>query len=79
MMTHLENLLVALTEDIIEHESVNSSEGCIQVDALDLALPLETLIHTDGRLAASIPRSRLSTGFERPVAQLLVSMGRPTQ
>jgi hypothetical protein len=43
---------------------------------MDLDLPMEAQIASDGRLLATLPRNRFATGFDLPPARMSVRLGR---
>jgi hypothetical protein len=77
-LTSLEELLVTLADDLAP-DAGSADEGLlVHATDVDLDLPMEAVIAPDGRLLATLPRSRIATGFDPPAARLSVRMRRET-
>jgi hypothetical protein len=70
----LEELLLSLI-DTVPLEA--SGDGiAIEVDELELALPVESRFGADHRLLATVPRGRIATGFDAPTGEMSVAFRR---
>lgn len=73
-MIALEDLLLSLI-DTVPLEA--SGDGiAIEVDELELSLPVESRFGADHRLLATVPRGRIATGFDPPACQIEVAFRR---
>ena len=73
-MIALEELLLSLI-DTVPLEA-HGDGIAIEVDGLELSLPVESRFGADHRLHATVPRCRIATGFDPPVALLEVAFRR---
>jgi hypothetical protein len=72
MMLPFAELLVRLAELVPARARSPRSGVELSVSAMDLTLPIESRIVHGGELRASLPRGRMSTGFDPPLAQVTV-------
>jgi hypothetical protein len=68
-MKPLEDVLVKLSEVPLAVVQPRTGEG-LGIEAMRLDVPIEAVI-SEGRLAVSLPRGRLATGFDRPQGRLM--------
>ena len=65
-MSSLEELLAGLL-DAVPFGAGDAGAGiCVEVEAIELALPIEARLGRDGRFLAGVPRGQLATGFDPP-------------
>jgi hypothetical protein len=69
-VTALETLIVGLVDTL--PEDAGSPEAGIRVElaSIDLAIPVEAHVDADGHIRASLPRGRLSTGFDSDLCRM---------
>ena len=70
MMVGFDELLIELLRAL--PTSAGDEDSHIAVTDLDMTLPLEVRIDSRGTLKATLPRGRMTTGFELPHAHLRV-------
>jgi hypothetical protein len=70
MMVGFDQLLIELMRSL--PTSAGDEDSQIAVTDLDLEVPLEARIESRGTLKATLPRGRMSTGFDVPLARLRV-------
>ena len=72
-------LLIDLIDEL-PPDAGSSAEGLkVQVERMDLELPLETRIRADGTLLATAPRGRLATGFDPVIGKITINFERGGQ
>ena len=75
-MIALEELLLALVEEVPLEVGSHDAGIVVAVDELELSVPIESRMGRDGRLLASVPRGQLATGFDAPQGQLAIACAR---
>jgi hypothetical protein len=75
-MTSLEDLLIALLDAAPRGAGAAGAGLRVEVDAIELAIPIESRLARDGRFLASAPRGRIATGFDPPHGALAVVLAR---
>ena len=69
-MRPIDDLLIALAESLPVGAGSPETGAVVAVTAVDVALPVEAHIGRDGELRASLPRGRMTTGFQVPHGRL---------
>lgn len=78
-MNLLEDLLVSLL-DTVPLEAGGAAAGIrLEVEAIELAFPIESRLTRDGRFLASAPRGRIATGFDLPHGELACLFSRAAE
>ncbi len=73
-MRPLHELLSAMG-DLAQPAIRSTAAGlALDVDTLDVNLPIESRMQGDGELCASPPRGRLATGFDPPLGAVAVTL-----
>ncbi len=69
-MTTLETLIVGLV-DSLPADAGGPEEGVrVELASVDLALPIETHVDASGHVRASLPRTRLATGYDMDLCRI---------
>jgi len=75
-VTSLEDILVELL-DAVPSGVGGAEDGIrVEVDAIELAIPVEARLGHDGRLLVSAPRGQIATGFDLPHGALAIVLAR---
>jgi hypothetical protein len=75
-MPGLDALLIELADGLVEEAGGPAQGVRVEVERVDLALPVEARMDGDGHIVATLPRGRLVTGFMVPPGRLRVSFAR---
>jgi hypothetical protein len=75
-MTSLEDLVLALLRAMPEGAGGPEAGIRLEVDEIELAIPVESHLARDGRFLASAPRGRIATGFDPPHGALAIVLSR---
>ena len=75
-MNNLSEFLQTLNDDLPAGVIDPDTREGIGVEAFELTLPIEARSGDRGQLQVSVPRGRLSTGFDMPPGRLRVSFMR---
>ena len=51
----------------------------LEVDQIELAIPIESRLARDGRFLACVPRGRIATGFDLPHGELALVFSRAVE
>lgn len=74
-MIVLGELLLSLL-DAVPFEAGDPSDGIrVEVDTVELVIPIESRLMPDGSFRATMPRGQVATGFDLPHGELAVSFG----
>lgn len=63
-MTPLESLIVGLVDTLPEDAGGPADGVRVELAAVDLAIPVEAHVDATGHVRASLPRTRLATGYD---------------
>ena len=63
-MTSLESLIVGLVDELPEDAGGPADGVRVELAAVDLAIPVEAHLDASGHVRATLPRSRLATGYD---------------
>ena len=69
-MRPLADLIVALVEGLPTSAGSEALGAIVAVASLELAVPVEARIGRSGELFATLPRGRMTTGFQMPHGRL---------
>jgi hypothetical protein len=72
----LEDFLVELLGTVPSAAGSVEAGLRIEVDELELAIPIESHLARDGQFLASAPRGRIATGFDPPHGSLSIVLTR---
>ncbi|MFH1465884.1 MAG: hypothetical protein ABIO70_15965 [Pseudomonadota bacterium] len=75
-MRGLDALLLELADGLVEEAGGPEQGVRVEVERVELALPVEARLDGAGRIVATLPRGRLVTGFMVPPGRLRVSFTR---
>lgn len=78
-MSSLEDLLAGLLDAVVPGAGDASAGGAgirVEVEAIELALPIEARLAPGGQFLAGAPRGQLATGFDLPHGELAVVLVR---
>lgn len=75
-MSSLEDLLIALLDAVPRGVGGPGDGVSVEVDSIELAIPIEAHLARDGRFLASAPRGRIATGFDPPHGALAIVLAR---
>lgn len=69
-MSSLADLLSSLLDSVPLEAGDGDAGVRVEVEEVELALPIEARLERDGRFLAGAPRGRLATGFDTPLGAL---------
>ena len=69
-MNPLARFLAALVDSLPQPIGAESDGVRLVADSVDLLVPIESHIGQHGELRVSLPRGRMSTGFELPLGRI---------
>ena len=69
-MTNLEALIVGLVDALPDDAGGPEAGVRVEMTAIDLAIPVETHVDSNGHVRASLVRGRLATGYDADLCQM---------
>jgi hypothetical protein len=75
-VTGLDKLIVSLIDHLPEDAGGHEAGVRVEIESVDLAIPIEARLDATGMIRASLPRGRLATGYDAVLCRMAVRYAR---